>query len=85
MLTAGPYARQFVFCRDLIREIFLFSRTENNYTVVKTRLQSINANKERLESTIAERSNENRLLIADINSWKPEFKCMTRKRDHIIG
>lgn len=63
--------------------IFYNFRLQENYKLLKERLDSISISKEQLELDISSKTQRNRSLISDMNAIQPEIKRLNKQRDQI--
>ena len=63
--------------------IFYYFRLQENYKLLKGRLDSISRSKEQLELDISTKTQRNRSLISDMNALRPEIKRLNKQRDQI--
>ena len=63
--------------------IFYNFRLQENYRLLKGRLDSISRSKEQLELDISTKTQRNRSLISDMNALRPEIKRLNKQRDQI--
>ena len=63
--------------------IFYNFRLQENYKLLKGRLDSISISKEQLELDISTKTQRNRSLISDMNALRPEIKRLNKQRDQI--
>lgn len=72
---------------DLIKTLIklpftvIIFRLHENYELLKSRWLSIQESKEALEIEINRKTQQNRALISDMNSLRPEIKRLHRQRE----
>ena len=71
------------FRLNLIVAVKCFFRIQENFELLKDRLQRIQESKCALEVDLNRRANHNRTLISEMNAMKPEIKRLLRQRDSL--